>query len=253
MSYKKLKNFQAILNREDFNYISNNYNIKELKILVLLIPTILESDIRPVNSKIKIYLRNLDSFYNWTRNSIPEIREGCLISRTELLRFIGLFEEELDRRKTVGYHQLKKFFKKFISGLNKLLIGIGIMFDPDIVGNTTVTREQLASYILDKKEGLGRKYEFNTLGKESFVNMLSALDNKELIATEKMLVNPQIRKYHTGGAGFGDWRVLGESRDPVRILLKRKRVYFLFRVTSGHETYDRIARIPPTKFKFSSL
>src|SRR3989344_7651402 len=111
----------------------------------------------------------------------------------------------------VKQHTLKKFFKNFTHGLNRLLIGIRIMFDPDIVGNTSITREQLVNFILNKEEGLGRKYEFNTIGKNSFVSSIYNLNNKELIAAEKMLSNPRIKVSRFGGGRKIEWKSLGES------------------------------------------
>lgn len=254
MSYKKLKNFQEIFNREDFSYISNENNIKNIESWVLSIPTMDDSEVNELTRKLKYYLRSLESFYFWTKNTIPEIQEGIMKSRKELLRITELIKEPYERRSLIRWGSLKKFLKTFLHGLNKLLIGIRVMFDSDLVGNTTITNEQLSNYILDDKEGLGRKYEFNTQGNNAFVPILNSLDRKELIATEKLLERApknQVRVVHK-------WKDFGISRYPVRILIeprrgRKDRVYFLFKVTTGHRAYEDLVRIPPEKLKFSAF
>ena len=256
MSYKRIKSFQGILNREDFNYISDEDNIEALKRILSRWSLIDEAEIKVIIAKINSYVRALDSFYRWTKSSIPEIREGCVKARTELLRIISLLEKNKERREKIKQQHLKKFFKNFLYGLSRILIGVKVMFDPDLVGSTTVTKEQIANYILDKEEGLGRRYRFNKLGPHNFVSTLSNLTMQEIIAVERLLKNPPRSQVRTANG----WLDIGASRCPVRILIQPRKIgkskaYFLFRKTvSGHRDYQQtMNNVNPEDVSFPTL
>lgn len=253
MGYKNLRNFQTILNRKDFSYISDHKKIKDVEEIILC--RISNPDgIESIHIKfLEEFLENLTLFYDSiTGHNILGIKRGYLIVFKELQRCIELFSEQEFKRKSISREYCKKFNKTFLYGLSKLLDGIRAAFDPDILSSTKIDREQFIRYILDKVEGLGKKFLFNKTGRHAFVNKISVLNMPELIVTSRLLVRPSGNQVRT----FNGWRDLGLGHAPVRILsehrcLRKDKIYFLYRLNE-HDTYAAQLRISPDKVAFSA-
>ena len=159
---------------------------------------------------------------------------------------LNLFEKRSEERMKIGRGYLKDFIKDFLYGLNRINNGLKMAFDPEFVGKTKITTRQLASFILDRKTGLGTKFVFNREGRDSFIRKLPRLNTQELIAVERLLLKPELTRHENG------WADLGKSREPVRILCHNERVYYLFRLNE-HTTYESyLDRIPPEKAVFKA-
>lgn len=242
MSYKKLKNFQTIFNREDFNYISDDSrdgNIEQISKIILY-------HVSTSDGKEKVYIKilgkfieNLDSFYEWINaKEIPDIKKGYFICREELIRAIKLLNEPDFKRIAISKGSLNRFNKLFLYGLSVLLIGIRIAFMPELVKTTNINKEQLVRYFFDENEGLRKKFLFNKRGKHSFANKILFLNKGELIVTERLLLRlprNQIRTYN-------GWMDLGYGDTPVRILIYphsfgRDRVFFLYKNNDREKPY----------------
>jgi hypothetical protein len=248
MSYKNLINFQTIFNREDFNYISNIKKIEEVERIILF--TISNPDEKElIYIKIlKQFLENLESFYNSIlAHNIPDIKKSNKIIFEELHKCINLFSESKFKRKSISRGYIKKFNKTFLFGLSKLLDGIKIVFDPDVISSTKIDRKQFVRFILNNSVGLGKKFIFNKAGKHSFTNKINILNMQELIVTARLLTRPSKNQIRT----FNGWRDLGLNKSPIRILLEHKRVrkdnvFFLYRLNE-HNEYGNQLRTPPNK------
>lgn len=254
MSYKNLKNFQTILNCKYFNYISDHKKIKEVEEIILYYISNPDGREAIHINILKEFLENLISFYNSIAGHIiPDIKSGCLIVLEELQRCIKLFSEQEFKRKSISRGYCKKFNKTFLYGLSKLLNGIRTAFDPDIISSTKIEREQFVRYILNKVEGLGKKFLFNNAGRHAFANKIGTLNMQELIVTSRLLIRPSGNQVRT----FNGWRDLGLGHAPVRILsdhrvLRKDKIYFLYRLNE-HVAYEAQLRTSPDKVVFSAV
>lgn len=230
MSYKNLENFTHIFNRQDYNGIGDLKNIKQITNIILKLKYVdlYEKDKQSLVSFLKNYLKNLRSFYNWINTKrISKIEEGVSTSITELTRTINLLNEPASNRSSVSRHSLKKFNKRFLYGLNQLLVGIRLSFQPDFVSFVNTTKNQLARYIIDGTEGLKTKFLFNRKGAHSFMNKINDMDKKELVSIENLLLK------RTNIRMINGWEDFGYGGTKVRILAKPKnfgkqKVYFLY-------------------------
>jgi hypothetical protein len=253
MGYKNLRNFQTILNRKDFNYISDHEKIKEVEEIILY--RISNPDGRELSyiKLLKEFLENLTSFYDSiSGRNIPDIKKGYLLVIEELQRCIKIFTEPEFKRKSISRGYCKKFNKILLYGLYKLLDGIRAAFDSDIISSTKISRKQFIRYILDKVEGLGKKFLFNKTGRHAFVNKISAVNMQELIVTSRLLDRPSGNQVRT----HNGWRDLGLGHAPVRILsehrgFRKDRIYFLYRLNE-HNEYEAQLRTSPDKLVFSA-
>ena len=261
MGYKDLMKFQGIFEREDFNYISNSSIIDEISHIILSISTSLKDYQKTGNiEQIKKFLDKLTSFYEFLTNcrkkrkvDNSEIDESYTITYGRLAYCIRIFSEPDNRRESISKNYQRKFNKDFTYGLTKLLSGIRNAFDSDNISSTGINRDQLARYILEKKEGLGRKFQFNNSGTYAFAQRIKYLEMQDLVLVAKLLLKPskrQIRK-------INGWRDLGSQQDAVRILcthegfiLKKDKIYYLFRL-SEHAVYEKeVHRLSPAKASF---
>ena len=250
MSYEKLKNFQVIFGREDFNYISDSNKIKEIKM-------IMENISKPFNDGQKLYYtdllkkfsENLTSFYNQliphhkdTEKNLGDIESSYSIIYEKVEQCIKVFDEPDSKREKISKGYCRKLSKSFLYGLTKLLKGVRIAFEFSNIYLTKINREQLIKYIPDKREGLGRRYLFNKMGKYSFMKRIENFQKEELIEVIRLLTNPaekQIRKQ-------GNWLDLGYGKDVIRILcvhspIGKDKVWFLFK-TKEHNVYEKMLR-----------
>lgn len=253
MSYKNLKNFQVIFNREDFNYISDHKKIKEIEEIIFCI---LNPDNREsIHIKsLEEFLENLTTFYNSVAgHNIPNIKRGYLIVFEELQKCIKLFSEPELKRRSISRGYCKKFNKNFLYGLSKLLDGIRAAFDSDIISSTEINRNQYIRYILDNVEGLSKYFLFNKAGRHAFSNKIGGLNKQELIVTARLLIRPPSNQVRT----FNGWRDLGLGHTPVRILsvhssFGKSKVYFLYRLNE-HDAYEAQLKKSPEKEVFSAV
>ena len=259
MGYKDLKNFQGIFGREDFNYISDSNITSKISGIILSISTRLKNYQKAwYKEEIEKFLNNLTSFYEFLTNTRKkrkvdnsEIDRSYTIIYGTLAYCVRLLSEPDDRRESMSKNYHKEFNKEFMYGLKQLLKGIRNAFDPENISSTGINKDQLIRYILDKKEGLGKKFQFNNLGKFAFVQRIGDLEMQDLILVIKLLLKPSKRQIRR----INGWRDLGSQQDKVRILcvtliIKKERVYYLFRL-SEHAIYEKeIHRLPPSKASF---
>ena len=193
---------------------------------------------------LKEYEARFFAFYGEIHAEINELIEGFTTCLRILNLILNLLEKPAEERIKIGRGYLKSFIKDFLYGLNRINNGLKMAFDPEFVGKTKITTGQLASFILDRKIGLGTKFAFNSGGKDSFCKKLPHLNRQEIIAVERLLLKPELTRHENG------WADLGKSREPVRILCHNGRVYFLFRLNehSVYETY--LDRVNPEKVQF---
>lgn len=251
MSYKNLRNFKDIFNRDDFNYICDNAHISEVSEIFLYRIAVPDGKESAYIKLLESFLTNLDYFYMWLNgDKIPNIVEGYSICKDELVRSMGILRLSADKRASISKGYRKKFKKLFLHGLSKLLKGIRSAFDPSLISTTDINKDQLVRYFLDEKEGLRNKFLFNTAGKYNAVTKLQLLNKKELIEAEKLLLNQNPKRTTRNG-----WIDLGSGGMPLRILLIKNKefgifrkyvVMFIFRLTE-HPNYDRQLNTSPDR------
>lgn len=248
MSLEELKNFQSIFNREDFTYISDLNIIKEIrKIIIYCIPNRGCRDAYHIGI-LKSFLKNLKSFFDWLgAYNIPDIEFGY----SNIEKILRECIQSISKERIISDSEAKAMDNKFLYSLSRLLVGIKIAFEPEFVKSTNIGKKEYLRYILDKVEGLGRGFLFNTKGKHAFVNKIGKLNMEELVTTVRLLVRPsknQIRFYN-------GWVDLGRKKDKVRILMinhRKHRVYFLYK-RNEHKEYSIQLMIPPEKVEFSPV
>jgi len=251
MSYKNLENFQSIFNRSDFNYISNHKKIKEIEEIILYCITNPNGKESSYVQLLEIFLKNLNSFYkSITGDNIPDMKKGYSIVFEELQRSIELFSEDELKRRSISRGYCKKFNKTCLYGLSKLLDGIRVAFDPDVVTSVNIEEAQYIRYILDDKEGLGKLFLFNKIGRHSFINKIDTLNMQELAVTVRLLIRPSGNQIRT----INGWRDVGLGYTPVRLLCERRafrkdKVYFLYRLNE-HSAYKSQLETSPNKVAF---
>ena len=271
MGYKDLKNFQEIFEREDFNYISGSNKIDEIGYTIRKILYPLDNDQKgECVEKIKEFMENLTSFYEFLTNSSEkkkvdnsEVDKSYTIIYGTLASCVRLFWEPDERRKSISKNYVRKFNKEFIYGLTQLLKGIRNAFEPENISSTGIDRDQLVRYILEKKEGLGKKFQFNDSSETyAFAKKINTLSKRDLILTERLLVRLFERQVRT----INGWMDLGSNRDRVRILcvVRRRsiidklrksliaRVYYLFLVTEHTEYEQKLKKESPNEAFFKA-
>ncbi len=251
MSYKELVNFKDIINRNDFSYISDLFNIDAVTEIMKNI-TLPSLSVSTSKNTLQIYLNNLTLFYNsFGGNNIPDLKEGFQIAAKQIESMLNILDSS--DRFSIGSGMKNKFVKTFLYGLNKILGGLRLAFDPNYIGKTKLVTGQIAKYVLDKKEGLGKVYAFNSFGKHSPAEKLFTFTKDQLSFTIKLLTRRlPIRKY-------GGWTDLGAGRDPIRILLQKKnfsrdKVYFLYNMAEhiprGGPYHRTLTNSSPDKERF---
>lgn len=251
MTYDELRNFQGIFGRNDFLYIYELSHIEGISEIILT--NLVNPDGNENNHivKISLFIGNLNSFFNWLNGrAIADMAESRKICEEILSKVIALFRESGNKRIAISRGYLRKFNKIFLYGLSLLVKGIRAAFNPDLVSATNIDRDQLERFIIDKKEGLGNRYLFNTTGNHAFTKKLEYLSKVELIVTERLLLNPKKARRFRG------WIDFGGGRRTLRILVKprtllKDEVYFLFR-GSEHREYQQQLKNSPTEFQFSA-
>lgn len=259
MSYKNLRNFGSIINRKDFDYVSDLTRINQIIEIILYRLTVPDGKESYYIKLIKEYLENLESFYSWINgDNITYLKEGYYFCQQELARMANILimpETELYKRRGISKGYLRKFNKLFLYGLSMVLKGIREAFTPALVSSTGIDQKQLAKYMIDEVEGIGTKFLFNTNGKYAAAKKLNGLTKQELIVAERLL--SELIHARTTKTG---WIDLGEKRLPVRILLVNNKklgifgrdiVAFIFRVGEHHD-YEKQLKMHPDKSSFSA-
>ncbi len=251
MSYKNLRNFKDIFNRDDFNYICDNARISGVSEIFLYRIAMPDGKESAYIKLLENFLINLDYFYMWlSGDKIPDIAGGYSICKEELVRSMEILRLSADKRASISKGYRKKFKKLFLHGLSKLLKGIRSAFGPSLISTTDIDKYQLVRYFLDEKEGLRNKFLFNTAGKYNAVAKLQLLNRKELIEAEKLLLNQNPKRTTRNG-----WIDLGSGGMPLRILLikntefgifRKDVVGFIFRLAE-HQNYNKQLNTSPNK------
>ncbi len=249
MKYEKLEYFNHIFRQPAYHYISD-------KGLILQIRDVLQFHIADPgkNAAVSIktieeFLHNLEQFYTQIRGNT--LKKGYLLCEEILIHALKLLREPVLRRKTIPHRHLKKLSKKFLVAMSELYKGVIGAFDPDEIGSTSMTTEQIIQYIFDGVVGLKTQFSFNKTGKYSFARRIHNLDKHELVVVVRLLTRPsggQVRR-------FNGWMDLGLGHTPVRMLgertLLRKKIYFLYKL-SEHREYERQIRTSPKQAEFSA-
>ena len=251
MSYKNLRNFKDIFNRDDFNYICGSAHISEISEIFLYHIAMPDGKESAYIKLLEGFLTNLDYFYMWLNgDKIPDIAGGYSICKEELVRSMEILRLSADKRASISKGYRKKFKKLFLHGLSKLLKGIRSAFGPSLISTTNIDKDQLVRYFLDEKEGLRNKFLFNTAGKYNAVAKLQSLNKKELIEAEKLLLNQKPKRTTRNG-----WIDLGSEGMPIRILLIKHKKFGIFRkyivvfifTLAEHQKYDKQLNKSPDK------
>lgn len=254
MSYKNLKNFRSIFNRDDFSYISDIAHISQLSEIILYNLSSPDGS-EPNHIKLlKAFLDSLEAFCEWINcSSIPPIGQGYILVEQELIRIIKILMTPELKRRAISKGYSKKFNKSFLYGLSMVLEGIREAFNPDVIKDTKIEKEQLIRYFFDKTEGLGHRFLFNQSGKDGAANKIFDLNRDELILVMRLLLKPgrQIRSYN-------GWLDFGRRNFPIRVLAIKPPIFFgKLRVFSifkkgEHEDYERALSTTPSNVQFSA-
>lgn len=226
MSYKNLADFQAIINSEEFAFISDSRKVERIVHIMKSLVFVGNQSI----GELQAYFTQLQVFYHsFPAKNVPDFREGFRKCQEIFQLIFNLGKKGklslLPRGKT------RDFAATFLYGINRLANGIKIAFDPELIGNTTLAQGELARYILDKKVGLGSRISFNKLGRSAPVSLIPRLPQPFLVKIIRLLQGKPALK--------GKWLVFGERGDPVRIVASKQflrglRVYAIFLV-EGHD------------------
>lgn len=247
VSYKDLKNFKVVFNREDFSFISDEKNIETVAQIIqynINFPDGNEKNYREILTR---FLQSFISFYQWTNcKNVLALTEGYAVIQAELMRVINLFQESEEKRKSISKNYLRKFKDNFLNGYVVFLVGVRTLFDPEYAPSTSLNKEQIIRYILDNREGLGKKFLFNTAGNHAFANKVIMLNRQELLVVLRLLVRPSANQMRT----YNGWIDLGINASPVRLLLTspkyygRKKVYYVFKVNEHREYSAQLSLLP---------
>ncbi|MBI2574500.1 hypothetical protein HYV82_01295 [Candidatus Woesearchaeota archaeon] len=250
MAYEKLSNFRGIFRRDDFDFISDISKVNEVCTQIRRISSMSDAEINKALELLNAYINKLHSFCIWLNTTLPDVQQGFSIVSQALESAINfLARHEPWQRGMVPERQLSKVKKDFLSGLSVLLSGIRAAFDTDIVSSTGINEEQMRRYFLDKTEGLGARFRYNTKGRHAFAKKLGSLGKELLITAARLLIRPagSVRT-------FNGWLDFGEGRSMLRILADStgRRIYFLYvaRQSSEHDSYKEQLRTPPSKVQF---
>lgn len=254
-SYKDLKKFKNIIDRNDFSFISDERNIEAVSQIIqskINFPDGTEQNSQEIVTE---FLINFRAFYQWIDcKKILALNEGYNAIETELVRALNLLREPEEKRKAISKGYVRKFRDNFLNGYRVFVIGIRTLFDSEYTASTGLQREQLVKYILNNVEGLGKKYEFNTRGNNAFANKLPALTRQELLVVLRLLLDPIPSQTQTTRLG---WLKLGVGKTPIKIigmaprLLRRQRIYYVFKI-SEHQMYEAQLDTPPDRCAFQS-
>ncbi len=247
MKYKKLHNFKDIINRRDFDYVSDLDNIKRIEEIIdfgILNPS--------ANDKICIqvlrdFYSNIETFNNSINGqNIELLRKGYYQIKTEIENALNIFVKvRPEDRRIIGRRTIHKIKKRFLLGLSFYYKGLVNSFESSYKGLWSYSREQLSNFILNKKAGLGKIYNFKRIGKHSAYNkIINTLNRDELIIAIKLLQGKSQTRTPN------KWIDLGERGTIIRILKVSNNIYFVYRTSSEHRDYERQLNIPPKKVSF---
>ncbi|MEK6963004.1 MAG: hypothetical protein AABX70_01160 [Nanoarchaeota archaeon] len=252
MSYERLVNFKEIIKIESFDYVCDAGHIRDMGDMIDLLVS--EKEGQKCREVLSVYIDRLMSFYfGLDPKDVPDLTIGFETARSVLVQAFKLFAESLEKRRLISQNKLNDLKEDFLYGLSRMYTGLKAVFDPDLVTESSITKEQLVRYFLDEKEGLRGRFAFNRMGKYAFANRLSDLNKEELAVVERLLLRPsesQIERKREGWIGFG------KHQSPVRILASeslggKKKIYFVFKV-SEHRDYESQLRISPDKMSFAA-
>lgn len=239
MNFKNLKDFRSIIGESDFNYISDDKKIKEIsEIMLYKLP---QPDGREAVyiERIQEFLRNLTSFYGKIYENSYNLQRGFSDSQKVLTICLRLFSEPELKRKSVSRGYYIKFNKRFLMGLKELAGGLKKEFDVYKIPEIKLNRDQLLRYFFDTANGLRKRFSFNNANNQyAFARKIQELSDQEIRVTLRLLLQPgnNVRT-------FNKWRDIGFGGGPVRILMYKNRVYFLFRNNNAeHGAYEHQLR-----------
>ncbi|MCX8147229.1 MAG: hypothetical protein N3D84_02060 [Candidatus Woesearchaeota archaeon] len=246
---KRAEPFKNIFKREDFDYIFNRWNIEGISEIIL------KKLVSPINpdkyiedvfkescqEKLNAFLEHIMSFCKFANSEhIHSMKKGYSMCEDSIYNTIKLFESA--HRESIPKGKVNKINKTFLKGLLKIADGARAVFDPLIIGDTSVDTSQLARYMLDNVNGLGRYFVFNKAGDDAAAKKIPLLNIEELVTTERLLLKPAGHVRSIKG-----FREIGLSKDKARIfirgrLLGRTQVYFIFKKDGEHDKYENFLR-----------
>lgn len=249
VKYDLLNAFSVIFERSDFTFISLRPNVDRV-VKILNYDLYSEGDVSELIDFLRIYLHSLESFHSWINapREAVDLISSLTQARSVVEQAIRLLSLDASMRVKIPRNQGKRMADDFIYSLSKLVAGLKLAFDPDIIIATAITRDQFARYFLNRVVGLARNFAFNSIGRHSSANKIAELDKRQLSVTERLLL-----REHGQERTFGGWRDYGERGTAVRILAKgvvsgRSRVYFIYRVNE-HPAYQDQLNNPNADFR----
>ncbi len=200
-------------------------------------------------------MKNLQGFYFWLLGeNIPDIREGYSDSVHQLSQVYNILTKHPAQRAVISRSAGRRFMKRFEHGMNLILNGIRTAFTSTFASHVNITSEQLARYILDEKEGPGKKFSFNRKGDFAFVDEIHHLDKRQVIATLRLL---ETKMHHKR---IREWDIFGDGNYPVRVVgrivgiagIFGTRIYFVYpNHADGKKAYGEMVMMREEQVPFS--
>ena len=211
MGYEDLEHFNSVIGKKEYEHISEPQRI--LSISSFIAKKILVEN--PI-TLLQRYKENLLSFYtSFKGENVPDIEKGfngvnlvidSVLSMLDSGEFSFLSKEDA-----------KKKAAEFITSLELILSGLRMAFEPRFKGTTKIDKKQMARFLLDKIEGLGKVYSFNSLGKNSPSKKFKKLTVPELWEVNRLLRSNVERDTKSNG-----WTAIGTESTPIRMLSSGK-------------------------------
>jgi len=163
MSWEKLRNFDHIIDRKDFSYVVSEKHTDAVKLSMQNIATHADEGINAIVEFLEEYYAEYCRFLEWLHgHGVHDFDMAKRLGR-RIQEVIGPLKSE--RRESIPVRKCKALWKDYCFAMNRLLAYLRGVFLPDTRSNNKpLTKEQLATYILDDREGLGRMNTFNTVG-----------------------------------------------------------------------------------------
>ncbi len=240
--FEQLARFNKILNNSDLEFIANECSTVSKILYFLNNPS--NKDEKNIRS-LQSFLNHLARLYEWAKTKkLPILDKAYLVISKLLVQGIRILKANPEYRRAISRGYCHKLKKVFLKGLQMLVNGLYVMFDPDIVSFTRINEKQLRNYFLNKDYGLASKFSFNTKGDYAFVKKIEELNKQELIIVERLLLKPSNQVRTVNG-----WMDLGMKKCPVRILCsEHNKVCFLYKNNNKEKpAYEEQLKTPPSE------
>lgn len=242
MGYASLTDFRHVFDCPEFDAIAPSVGRDPVRDVALVFSSLRagshnEESRSSSRSLLESFRSNLLAFIEREGlQSVPEALTGFRLVDESIRGGLVLLDlPDVDRANTG--RRSSSLEKDFLRGVALVSGVVSLVFDPSFnTSSVKVSSKQLREFILDETIGLGKKYAFNTVGKDAFLTRLRDMSVEELLVIKKLLENRKQARTVNG------WLDFGSHRDAVRILGERSlfgktKLYYLFKVTE-HARYE---------------